>query len=387
MRRGKYRLNLLRIDFFLGLSFMSVNVVELETSTLLLNDSSESSSSSTWRSLLFSRSFVFWAVYVLSLVLYTLTGKRQSTLAADFVWTLMMLEPLMLVPTLLAIQLFRIVFLKFRLFLKPSSFLRSCACGGLIFVYITCQKYGARGDLISGPILVLLSQIGLMIVFVLSIVLGRRFSFWQFLGAGLVISAVALSLIPDFLSGKIAANWVALIVIICSYFPLSISQMTAERLMQTDLSMDFVNLLLIVVVVHCILNVPALYLIPVFLDEVPYNVSVILENVNNGIVCVFVGSPSDPCHDVFYWTMAFYVSSILAGLLSILVQKHISAAAASLAITSSIPLAALMFLIPLFGGAEFSWFLIGSLLLMVPGVVLFRLFPPKEEKVAIKELS
>lgn len=133
--------------------------------------------------------------------------------------------------------------------------------------------------------------------------------------------------------------------------------------------------MLIVVVVHSLCNLPALLLIPVLLDQ-PFNTTVIVENVQDGFACVFAGVP-EPCAPVIIWTMLFFTCTIGTALLSVLVQKTLGAASASVAISASIPLGSLLFLIDVFGGYPFSPFLIVALVLSVAGVILFRLFPIK----------
>jgi hypothetical protein len=122
---------------------MSVNDTDSEKNPLLVVSADDPVVS--WRDHVFSWVSLVWLLYVVCLVGYSVFGKRQSELAANFVWVLFMIEPLMLVPLFFAIQVVRVFGFGFDFRMKWSSFWKSVLLGIVIFVYVTMQKYGGRG--------------------------------------------------------------------------------------------------------------------------------------------------------------------------------------------------------------------------------------------------
>lgn len=216
----------------------------------------------------------------------------------------------------------------------------------LLTVWVVMQKYGSRGDLVSGPLGTLAGQLLIVFLMIFSIVFLRmRFTIWHYLGVVLVIGAVIVALIPAIMGGLNVASSAALVVSLIAAIPIAISQTITQYMMKHGM-VDIVTLYFFVTLLQSIMTLFAIPLIPILQPNLNWWGD-IGPNLRNGFLCLFAGvdsAPGDDCYLAGLWFVGFMLSALAAAIITLIIQKRMSAAASFISSSAAIPPICLCFL-------------------------------------------
>lgn len=331
---------------------------------------------SSWRARLFSLDNALLLANAAVCTAYALVGKKVSEMMQNYTFTLAFMQPVSLWPLFCA----AFAWGRCRGTLRPLScgtFSWLLVCTVCVFVNTLGTKYGSRGDLVSGPVGSLASQVQIVFLMALSILFLRtRYRLWHYVGAFVVTLAVIVVLIPALINGLSVNSAAALVVLILSYIPLTVSVVITQHLLQAG-SCDITTAYFVISSVHSVVNLLAIPLIPILQPGVQWWDGIRV-NLRDGFLCLLAGrnsAPGDDCPFVGLWFVGYLLTLLGAAVLALVIQKRMSATASSLSSSAAIPISSFLFILPLFGGFPFSWYLVGSLILMIIGLVIYRITP------------
>lgn len=325
----------------------------------------------SWHTLLL---LIHTAVFAVQQLMY----KKLSEMMSNYTMMLVLLQPLLLLPIYILWQVGRAL----RGFWRPPD-LRMSTMGIyvgqalLVAVFTAGERYGSRGDLVSGPLgLILRSGTTPTVMLLGRLFLGRTFAWTHLLGALLVVGAVPVSLVPSFELGFSRSSASAVVVLLLSVIPLAGVQVWNEYLLQTK-RVEKEWLLIFLCLFHVIICVPMFLLAPLFQPgDVGWNFDDIWANARNGFACFFTGqnfAANDECTWAWAWFVSYTVALSSLGVLALFLTKIISAPAVAFSQSVALPIVSLLFILPVFGGFPFSPWLIPSIAMVMVGMVLYRL--------------
>jgi drug/metabolite transporter (DMT)-like permease len=338
----------------------------------------------SWGKRLFSWNTLIVIVYTMALVGQTLLYKLESQKLPTHVALLDFVQPFFAFWQVGAVQLFRHLMWKSveRPDVRWRTLLWYLAVTVLIWLWVLGTRYGSRGDLVSGPIFTVITALPIPLTMLGSLVfLGHRYSVLHYIGGGLVLAAIPLSLMHLFLdpSSFHRNSAVALVVLILSQLPMAVYTVWSEPLLQSG-RLDTFWLLFFISLFHTILAIPTFLLTPILVSGVPFTLSAIWANVRDGFTCFFAGTSSSPldfCADAGFIFIPYSVFIIVYALLGLYIVRNMSASVTALANGAALPIASLLFSVSIFGGDPFSLWVILGVCLAFAGIVIYRIRPER----------
>jgi len=232
--------------------------------------------------------------------------------------------------------------------------------------------YAARD--ISGYLITLLPQgIIPMTMITCIILLGTRYNLGQVIGASVLISGIAIMLIPDFIHRTSSGAWYWALIYFISSLPNAIS-FTLKEMVFAQYPGDKMDIFVvnsfdsIWQLVFTVGFLPFLGLGVVKFDDMG-------DYIHDGFKCL-VGMPHHEC-DGMPWPTVIYISVNLTwNICILLLVKYGGAVLTFIALAVILPLSNLLFMVdwPLIHSEAFNKYNIGSLVVVLLGLFIYRYF-------------
>ena len=238
---------------------------------------------------------------------------------------------------------------------------------------------GSRGNLVAGPLIVLITQLALPVNMLLSyIFLSKHYSRYQILAAFFLIGGVVVSLIPQFRSISHSSNEVSAIVLLLgSTLPIVVGTVYLEHQLKKKPTFHIVWGWFVLNLFEFLGGLPLLWAQPIFQSNVTNVYSMALY----GFECIFVGInhfPNDHCQTAGKWWGIYMAFNLIFNMNMAYLVYHESSNHVWIASTASIPLAQILFGIPfLFGSAAaiaFHPLVICALFIVMISLIAFHYF-------------
>eukprot|EP00698_Gefionella_okellyi_P025947 TRINITY_DN9727_c0_g1_i1.p1 TRINITY_DN9727_c0_g1~~TRINITY_DN9727_c0_g1_i1.p1 ORF type:complete len:403 (+),score=77.37 TRINITY_DN9727_c0_g1_i1:101-1309(+) len=245
---------------------------------------------------------------------------------------------------------------------------------------------------LSGPLIVLLPNGTILFTIIVSmIILKQRYNVWQLLGAGIILSGVFVTILPEVLGQTVqTAPFYFYLIYFFSTLPNAISFCLKELTfkVQKDLDLFVVNSfgsgcqLVFTWLLFPIVAIPGLT--PVYVPISELGQYLVRAAYCFGGVNIDSQFPIDACHGAPILPVTYIVINLTWNICLLALLKKGGAFYMFIAITASMPIAENLFTInlPLLTATPFSWFHIGGLLIILTGLIGYRVATYLKDKKA-----
>jgi len=321
-----------------------------------------------------------WLVVTL-LFLTTLSNiifKNVEIHMEHYTYTLTQMQPVMLIPSffLLTVVRWRMGKITEGQFNFPKK--RYIFMAALFAVYNFLTRFGARGNYVPGPLMVLLAQVVIPYTMVLTMIfLYVRYRPVHFLAVLMIIGGIVVAIYPSLSAISQTDSFVSVITLLVAPLPQAIVLVYLEHNFK-KWDMDLYYASSWINVFEFIIGIPLIFaLVPLgslTFGELP-------NNIVDGYACLFIGRnarPGDNCAAAGYWYLGYWFVNVCFNVNLGYGLKTSSATFMSLALTCSLPLSAIAFswsfLVPT--PQPLSIWNVVALAIIFPGLILYKLQSP-----------
>jgi len=236
---------------------------------------------------------------------------------------------------------------------------------------------GSRGEIIPGPLVVLLQQAVIPACMVLSIIVVQvRYRIVHYLGSACIIAGIIISLWPELREIRHVGAMYAVLLVLGSSIPLSLAIILMEHtlklkqltLHETWVMWTWVNVFEVLAAVPLIVVMLPIQGIPL---------SHTFTHLHDGFFCLLVGDRAmgSFCPKVGWWYLGFILVLVATKTNMSLILQWDSATLMWIASTAAVPLSAIAFTWPFIMGRNITHltpYLWAGLAVVVVGLILYR---------------